>query len=391
MQLTTFAPRRRVRAAARRGSVLVLNLFLISATLVIAALAVNVAYVELARTELRTATDAAAKAAAVVLGQTQDEGDARQAAIDVALLHEVAGRPVQLVDLDVQFGRTTEQSDGSFNFAEGTQPFNAVRVIAPRTNGSISGEVVVPLANIFNPNVASLTQTAVAVRIDHDVCVVVDRSGSMGWDLNNQPFKYPGTLATQSILQNYLTPPHATLSRWAAVRRSVEMFAELLEEKPTDVHVALASYASAWNFGTFISTVSTLNCALTEDYADFLHELEHLGEVPMIGDTNIAAGMEEGVDALTGGAGRQLTAQRTLIILTDGLKTQGQDPIEIAESAREQGVTTHCITYSAQANQDLMADVAEAGGGNYYHAPNEEALREAFRDIADSLPAVLVQ
>ena len=60
----------------RRGAVLVLMTFLFPVVLAIGFLSVNVAYMLLLRTELRVATDAAARAAGATYSATNDEAAA---------------------------------------------------------------------------------------------------------------------------------------------------------------------------------------------------------------------------------------------------------------------------------------------------------------------------
>ena len=80
------------------------------------AFSVDIAFMHLTRTELRTATDAASKAAALTLSQTLD----RDAAIDrgqqIAALNTVGGDPLLLADGDFEFGRSDETRTGRFVF-----------------------------------------------------------------------------------------------------------------------------------------------------------------------------------------------------------------------------------------------------------------------------------
>jgi hypothetical protein len=62
------------------------------------------------------------------------------------------------------------------------------------------------------------------------------------------------------------------------------------------------------------------------------------------------------------------------------------DAIELAEN----GWVIHTIFFSEQADKSLMTNLAALGGGTHYHAPNGNALVQAFRDIALSLPGTLI-
>ncbi len=106
-----------------------------------------------------------------------------------------------------------------------------------------------------------------------------------------------------------------------------------------------------------------------------------IGTKPLIGNTNIAAGMQDAVNVLTSNQSR-LTAKKTMILLTDGLKTQGLDPLTLAQAAASANITIHTITFSSQADQPLMRQVASIGGGNHYHAPTPDSLAAVFGTIA---------
>ncbi len=81
-----------------------------------AAFAIDVAFMHTTRAELRTATDAAARAGAEVLGRTQDMDAAIQAAIGVAAQNNVAGRPLQLRPGDIELGKNSRVGNGRFVF-----------------------------------------------------------------------------------------------------------------------------------------------------------------------------------------------------------------------------------------------------------------------------------
>jgi hypothetical protein len=233
------------------------------------------------------------------------------------------------------------------------------------------------------------TQSATATRIDMDVCLVVDRSGSMAWDLSSTPFTYPLELNGKSAMQNYFKLPHATHSRWAALRDSVGVFLNVLNESPLQTRVAMASYSSNFTFGIFTSTVASRDQELTMNYGSLTTQMNRIASQPLIGNTNIAAGVREGVNILTNPSTSRMTSSKTIILLTDGLKSQGDDPVEIATLAREMNIRIHTIAFSAQADVDLMRRVAQAGGGSCYVAPDAATLSNVFRTIAATLPNML--
>ncbi len=383
------------RARSRRGSILLLAGAAFFTLVALAGLSINVAYMELVRTEQRLATDSAAKAALVVLGQSQSPAQARQAAKTIAALHRVAGRPVILDDSDIEIGASSGNVNGTYSFTQ-TASNSSVVTNSVRVNSNLSKMAGGGIPTILLPQMMGMTtftsqQSAVSTRIDMDVCLVVDRSGSMAWSLGSTPFAYPGNLAGLSPIQNYFKLPHATLSRWAALRSAVNVFSTVLNEAPIKSRVALASYSSNFTFGIWTSVVASVDQKLTTDYTTLVQKLNNLATQPLIGNTNIAAGLREGVNALTDPSLTKITTCKSIVLLTDGILTQGDDPVALAAIARGMNIRIHTIAFSAQADVALMQQVAQAGGGQCYVAPDAASLEAVFRTIATTLPNMLTE
>ena len=120
------------------------------------------------------------------------------------------------------------------------------------------------------------------------------------------------------------------------------------------------------------------------------------GLTPLLGDTNIAAGLSLAQGELTGVRART-TADRTIILLTDGVPTQGNTNIAAITGADRTGsqIVTHVITFGGEAStgsvQAAMQSAATAGYGMFFNAPTAAQLTTAFTTIADSLPAVMIK
>lgn len=358
--------------------------------LLVAAFCINLTQLTTAQTEIRLACDAAAKAGAVVLGQTQSAAQARTAAINIAQSHRVSGQVMRIASSDVQVGNGAANPNGTYSFNLNALPLNAVRVNARIGAGATTGPGQYFMSAVA-PSTFSLNYISVATRVDHDLCLVVDRSGSMAWDTSNIPWHYPGNAnVSKPIIQYYFLPPDPLLSRWAALRTSVNTFLTEVDELPFECKVGLVSYSSNFTFGLYSSQASTIENGLTSDYNALRTSMTRIGSKELIGNTNIASGMQSAISVLTSDQSR-LTAKKTMILLTDGLKTQGLDPLTIARAAADANITIHTITFSAQADQALMSQVAAIGGGNHYHAPTSEQLELVFSTIARTLPAILTQ
>jgi Ca-activated chloride channel homolog len=376
----------------RRGAIVVVVVFAAIAVCCLAALAINVAYIELTKTEMRMATDAAAKASITTLGHTQNLDLATQSAITVALRHQVANLPLSITRENLEYGRSVKVGS-RYEFQPlkpdvPTETINAVRITA--TLGS-TGRQVLAFPKLLSADRFNLSMQVSAAKIDHDICLIVDRSSSMAWDLSNQNFSYPAELNTLPKLQNFITPPHATLSRWAALKSSIDLFLDLLRRNPFEPKVSLVSYASTYKFGDHSVTVSNLDQPLTLAYAAISNSLDHYKTVPLMGATNITAGLSTGINHLNDPRFRRMTSQKSIILFSDGLFTDGPDPTSMIAAANDSNITIYTISFSDQANKSLMANIARQTHGQHFHANTAEELRQAFRRIAETLPTVLIQ
>lgn len=373
---------------ARTGAMLVLIAITIVLLLIAVAFSVDVAFMQLTRTELRTSTDAAARAATEALSRQQSVAAARQAARAAAAANPVAGDPLLLDDADILFGHADVQFDGTFDFQEGVTPFNSIRVIGRRTDDSPSGSVGLMFAGMLGPTTFVPRYASRTVNLDRDICVVVDRSGSMNWDVSGD-FMPPGAGPR-------CDGPHPSLSRWAALDRAMTIFLAALNETDMDELVGLVSYSSDdWVCGSNFDAAS-IESPLSDDYADIQSAMASYSNNFVGGWTNIASGIDEGVDVLTDASRTRLFAEKTMIVLTDGVENRPLGTTRWAEAAATEAVadneiTIHTITFSDSANQTTMQSVANIGGGNHFHAPTAERLEEIFREIARTLPVVMVE
>ena len=185
-------------APNREGATLVLVSALIVALMVLCGTAINIAYMQLNRTELRVATDAAARAAGRAFSEYQDVDAAINHAVGTAAQNDVFGVPL-IVDPDetkeeIVFG-TANRLDGADGTAGGgrytfnasttsgvrdkTESATAVRVYGKRTNDSANGSIPMLFNGVspfreFQPIVYSTS-----TQVDRDIALVLDRSGSM--------------------------------------------------------------------------------------------------------------------------------------------------------------------------------------------------------------------
>ncbi len=333
----------------RKGAMLVFVAFAIVLLFVAAALAVDIAHMHMIRAELRSATDAAARAGAESLGRLEKPNLARQTAMDVARENTVAGQPLLLKSSEIVFGRNTPNARGGFDFAAGGQPFNAVQVTGTRQQGSLSGPVPLVFGPLFGVTKFEPIQIATAGRLDRDIALVLDVSGSM-----------------------------AEFGRFDGLKNGLSVFLNELSQTQQDEFVSLSVY----------STTAKKLQSMTPNLAAIKSAFSTTSPA---GFTAIGLGLQKGIDSLLNDPGSRKLVTKSVILMTDGIHNTGINPMLVVPTAQANNIVIHTITFSFSANQSLMKSVASATGGIHLHADTNEQLIKVFREIALATPVTLTQ
>jgi uncharacterized protein YegL len=334
---------------SRNGAILPFVAVCIIILFVAAALSVDIARIHVTRAELRTATDAAARAAVETLSRTQSTDQAIASAKDLAASNLVAGEPLLLKDSNIVFGRSQPTSDGAFDFVPGLQPFNSARVTGERVTGSPSGPVGLMFGPLFGVTKFEPVQTSTATRLDRDIALVLDVSGSM-----------------------------ASFGRFEALQNAITVFLAEIQSSPDDEFVSLSIYnQDAKNL-----------VKITQDMQSIDDEFRRQSPG---GFTAIGRGLKVGLKSVKKDPLARGFAEKTVILMTDGNHNTGVNPLVVADDAVKDNITVHTITFSRGANQTLMRQVAEKTGGIHLHADTDSQLIDAFREIALQLPILLTE
>ncbi|MEY3214238.1 MAG: hypothetical protein RIT28_4719 [Pseudomonadota bacterium] len=109
------------------------------------------------------------------------------------------------------------------------------------------------------------------------------------------------------------------------------------------------------------------------------------------GSTNLYAGMTMGIEQVRRGVSSE-TVNR-VVLLTDGRANLGvvdPDSLDsIAASAASAGVTLSAMGLGVDYNEDLLASLADHGGGSYRYVSDPTTLTAAFRDELQQMSAVV--
>ncbi|QDV69168.1 von Willebrand factor type A domain protein [Rosistilla carotiformis] len=411
----------RCKPSCRKGSIVVLVAITLPVLFILAALAINASYMQMTRTELFIATDAATRAAGRTFSELQDVDDAKTAAKATAAKNMVAGESLQLRtgddDNEIEFGMTS--NDGTYSrfqftkvatasVSDGSSKANAVRVLGRRDSGSLGGTIQTLFPKFLTTDTFSPTQTSVAMQVDRDISLVLDRSGSMdyltitwpsgkspyytstiiagvaaGYIYSNRGSYYYSSGVTSEMYEQWAWEEYYELgpypqTPWKSLVAAVDGFLDVLDETHPEEHVSIASYASN----------ATLDLYLEDDYDEVRDELDTL--YPS-GSTAIGMGMQKGIEALLHASARPYAA-KTMVVMTDGMHNYGIDPVTVATSlVATYNLTIHTVTFGSGADKTRMQNVATIGGGSHYHADDGTALKDVFEEIANNLPVLLTE
>src|SRR5215210_3000349 len=117
-----------------------------------------------------------------------------------------------------------------------------------------------------------------------------------------------------------------------------------------------------------------------------------IGSIGAGGQTNLSGGWLKGLEQLRG---RDGDAPRKILLLTDGLAnvgiTDSDQLVGITKTAGETGVGTSTIGFGADFDEDLLTQMADAGGGNAHYAETPDAAPAIFADELEGLTSLAAQ
>lgn len=363
----------------RKGAVLVLMVIMLPVALLLCAFAVNLAYMELNRTELYSAADAAARASGREFTVTRSKSLATARGKAMAELNDIAGEPMTLANSDFVFGTGSRPTLNKYSFTPGGRNPNAVEVTARRVAGAPDGPIALLMPNLLGVSSFQAQRSSVSTQVEVDIALVIDRSGSMAYGVGEVAAFPP---APASAPRGWVfcdpAPPN---SRWLDVVAAVDVFLQELATSPSNELVSLSSY----------NDVSITDHDLTSDYDLIRRALVPYTNSFCAGGTNIGGGINEGASSLVLSPNARPNAVKVIVLLTDGIHNTGYNPKTAANAAVTGGVVIHTITFSDEADQPLMQSVASLGGGKHFHATSAKDLIAIFQEIAKQLPTLLTR
>ncbi len=165
------------------------------------------------------------------------------------------------------------------------------------------------------------------------------------------------------------------------LKHVVEATEFILDRLGKDDRVAILSYSTGTN-----------EVYIPDGAPDAEEARRELGRLKPQGGTNMEAGIRLGLKHLEG-LGVENAARR-LLVLSDGQANQGISSIEglskiVKEGSKKVGASVSSFGVGADYNEDLMAAIAEAAGGNYHVIDRGAELAEVFQKEFDELGSLV--
>lgn len=378
------APKLPVTSAAapvRNGAMVVLMAILLPVLILMSAFAINLAYMELTRTQAFTAADAATRAAGRTYSLTGDLSKAKARAEEAASRNLIAGKAAKIAASDFILGTSTRASTANrYSFAAGGTHPNALKVTVSRLASGPNGAVPLLFPGILGKSTYEVSRTAVSTRVEVDLAFVVDRSGSMAY-ASDETASYP-PLPAAAPPGWFFGDSAPTPSRWRDLVAGANAFLVELDNSVLYEYVSLVTYGDS----------ATVDRSMTSNYDVIRTGIKTYTDNFPSGKTNIGAGINLGLGSLGSGMARS-SASKVIVVMTDGIRTPGlgPDPVAVARAAAEKGIIVFTVTFSDEADQAGMKLVADAGSGLHFHARNAAALKAVLENIVRILPTILTQ
>ena len=309
----------------------------------VAALLINVVHMEMTRTELQISLDVATRAAGRTLAVTGDQQQAINAVEQMLIANPYANRTLALSETEITFGVATRFSETErYCFCTGTDP-NAVRVAANGTN-----EVPMLFPTMGVPIQLRPIKSAIATKVELDIAIVIDRSGSMAYSSSESA---SGGGSPSSAPPDWgwgnEVPPN---SRWLDTVAAVDTFLNIMEQSHHEEMVTLTTYASK----------ATIDRSLTNDYTSIRVALDGYSEHFPGGGTSTGDGIAKGNAALQNPTYARHWATKVMVVKSDGLSSSGSDPVAMAQMAADDRIMVYTVTFS-----DELADQPPSSSRSY--------------------------
>ncbi|HID21604.1 MAG TPA: VWA domain-containing protein, partial [Planctomycetaceae bacterium] len=178
-----------------------------------------------------------------------------------------------------------------------------------------------------------------------------------------------------------------------ALKDAVDIMMDYLETLDTEEYVSLSTYDDR----------ARIELSLRTELSDIKTRMRQLQAGHYGRYTNIGLGIRRGRQSLTSADARP-NAKKVMVVFTDGLANRPPPSsyarrfaLREAQEAAAQDIVIHTITFTSQADQQLMRQIADIGNGVHFHVPSYDVeqyrqdLTSVLLTISSMRPVLLVQ
>ena len=177
--------------------------------------------------------------------------------------------------------------------------------------------------------------------------------------------------------------------RWWDSVEAVRAFAAELDDTPAEDRVGLVTFSNPADDAE-PGVRTRREVTVTGRYDGIARRLHRIGRSYGGRATHIAAGIRAGLRTLRDSPGTRRNSEKVLVVMTDGNPDDpGEIPIAAGEAAAAR-VRIYAVTFGPDTDLDLMGRMAGATGGRAWHGEDPSALAEAYREIARTVPTILI-
>jgi Ca-activated chloride channel family protein len=162
-----------------------------------------------------------------------------------------------------------------------------------------------------------------------------------------------------------------------------------------------AAKEAAARFASFLTPQDRLSIVVFDDGVDTIFgpapggdssAVEAISRVYPGGSTNLSGGWLKGRTLVEKA---KVEGTNRVVLLTDGQANVGVvEPaklVGLAQRAQSLSVSTTCVGFGAQFNEDLLEQMARAGGGNYWYVEADDQMAGIFEGEIEGLVALAAQ
>ena len=367
--------------AQRRGASLVLIALLMMAVIAMAAFAVEMGRMYLVRAQLQTAVDSGALAAAIQIKQNPGNVALAELAAQEYVQRNRVGWAVTVPDEAILIETGTWNLDNKTFEVGGNEP-NSVRVRAAQQEERLL------LGGVLGKQMFSVPREAIAASdtTKFDIIMVLDLSGSM-----------------------------ADQGRIAALRAAAPVFVDVIEQYDGNDRIGVMGYGARIGYYNPVAKghLGTLYMAAPQSLNTYNSDWIGVLEQPLtnnfnylrntvLSSSNLLAGKYDDYTPIGAAirdsahylnANARNGARKVLVLMSDGLANRptNHGPAyaeEMAEYAAGLGIKVYTITLGSEGDPDLMGDIADITGAEYFEADGADlnaALTEAFQNVANDI------